>query len=66
MSDEELSVVLDNTRYLSGVAVSGYNSMRENNFSSNSLEYATNIEKSNTMTFINIEDQPGNMLGRLV
>ena len=60
MSDEELSVVMDNSRYLTGVAVSGYNGA---DVDLDGTSQNLNMAKSNTLPFINIDNQAGNMKG---
>ena len=62
MSDEELSVVMDNSRYLTGVAVSGYNGA---DVDLDGTSQNMNMAKSNTLPFINIDNQAGNMRGEV-
>ena len=62
MSDEELSVVMDNSRYLTGVAVSGYNGA---DIDLDGTSQNMNMAKSNTLPFINIDNQAGNMRGEM-
>ena len=62
MSDEELSVVMDNSRYLTGVAVSGYNGA---DVDLDGTSQNLNMAKSNTLPFINIDNQAGNMRGEM-
>ena len=62
MSDEELSVVMDNSRYLTGVAVSGYNGA---DVDLDGTSQNLNMAKSNTLPFINIDNQTGNMRGEM-
>ena len=62
MSDEELSVVMDNSRYLTGVAVSGYNGA---DVDLDGTSQNMNMAKSNTLPFINIDNQAGNMRGEM-
>lgn len=62
MSDEELSVVMDNSRYLTGVAVSGYNGA---DVDLDGTTQNMNLAKSNTLPFINIDNQAGNMRGEM-
>lgn len=62
MSDEELSTVMDNSRYLSSVAVAGYNGA---DIDLDGVTHNKNLNKSNTLTFINIDNEEGNMAGGL-
>ena len=53
-----MSIVLDSSRYLTGIAVSGYSGADVDN--DGVTEYQ-NLEKSNTLALVNIDYLPGNM-----
>ena len=60
MPEDELSIVLDSSRYLTGIAVSGYSGA---DVDMDGVTEYQNLEKSNTLSLVNIDDLPGNMNG---
>ena len=63
MSDDRLSIILDYSRYLTGIAVSGYGAA---DVDYDGITQYENIPKSNSLTLINIDDERGNMIGKQV
>lgn len=61
-SIEWLSTILENSNGLSGVAVGGYQSPSVDS----GLVNSTNMNYSNSLSMMNLDELPGNMIGKMI